>query len=947
MARPSEPCCGIERIDITAELDRRPTRAPDHAGESAALHGLAEAMATEPTGVLQRLVEAAAALTGAQGAAIGLRDPGEAAVSRWAAATGAFAPSPGEPVAFEADLGGAAARGAILLRDVTEAVPAFREAGPPIREALIVPVPAEDGVIGTLWAVRHTPELGFGREAARLLPCLARLAAAAHRMVRTEAALRASEERQAFLLKLNDLVGAIPEPDRVMEAVVRALGQTLQVSRVGFGRVQADDRTIARQVSYLDGVSAPAQLPDMAAFGLGLLARQRAGATVAIGDVAGQPGYDPAPWEAVGARALVAVPLVRAGRLVAVLYVTHHHPRAWSADEVALIEQVAARSWDALERARAEAVLRESEERFRSVAEQAEAGIVLIDAQDRVSFANDRYCGILGRDRADLIGRSMRDLTHPDDWLPNEALLQRTLADGTPFTIEKRYLRPDGSVVWVRNAVSALRDAQATIVGGCVISLDVTDRREAEEKLRASEARLRLALAASRLGVWTYEPETDAFGFDDRVAAITGLPAVGRLPAPAVWDAVHPDDRATFQGKLAEALDPQGSGWNEAEGRFVHADGSLRWTQARAQAVFQGEGPARRPARVMGTLLDITDGRQAEAALRESEERFRTLASLVPALLWRSDSRGLHSTSNQSWLDYTGQTLEQVQDGGWLEVIHPDDRAATHAAFRAGRAGQHTIEAQPRVRRRDGEYRWFLVRQVPITDGQGTVAAWVGAAVDIHDLHEMQQRQAVLVDELQHRTRNLLGVVRSIAQQTVRNADSLEAFRRQFNDRLSALSRVQGLLSRSERTPITIRALIQTELDALGAAALPDRVTLEGPPVGLREASVQTFALALHELATNARKYGAFAAEGGRLAVRWRTHRDEAGGPRLVLTWSETGIAGPRAGQGPVRTGYGRELIERALPYALQAVTRYELGETDLHCSIDLPLGEGARARSR
>ena len=157
---------------------------------------------------------------------------------------------------------------------------------------------------------------------------------------------------------------------------------------------------------------------------------------------------------------------------------------------------------------------------------------------------------------------------------------------------------------------------------------------------------------------------------------------------------------------------------------------------------------------------------------------------------------------------------------------------------------------------------------------------------------------------------------------------------------------MQGLLSRSDEAPITIEALIASELDALGAERMSDRVKVDGPEVRLRKGVVQTFALALHELATNATKYGALAYGTGRLLVTWRTYV-EGKGERLALEWREIGLDRSREAQSPVtkQGGYGRELIERALPYVLQARTTYKLGETDLLCTIDLPLAEHAEPK--
>jgi two-component sensor histidine kinase len=239
------------------------------------------------------------------------------------------------------------------------------------------------------------------------------------------------------------------------------------------------------------------------------------------------------------------------------------------------------------------------------------------------------------------------------------------------------------------------------------------------------------------------------------------------------------------------------------------------------------------------------------------------------------------------------------------------------------------------------EQRWIESTAFPLVDEAGAIQRVGGIAKDITEQKASAARMEVLVAELQHRTRNLLGVVRSIAQQTMARTGPTERFREQFNDRLGALSRVQGLLSRSEQEPITLRALIQAELDALGAAAMQERITLAGPRVAMRKTTVQTFALALHELATNARKYGALTTQQGQLKITWRTYKAEDEGQRLKLEWLEEGIQGQREQQDPAsRSGYGRELIERALPYALDAETRYELGETQLRCSIDLPLTE-------
>ncbi|ACB26202.1 sensor histidine kinase [Methylobacterium radiotolerans] len=363
------------------------------------------------------------------------------------------------------------------------------------------------------------------------------------------------------------------------------------------------------------------------------------------------------------------------------------------------------------------------------------------------------------------------------------------------------------------------------------------------------------------------------------------------------------------------------------------------WMNLDYSPVFGEDG---RPAGVIAIVVESTERVLAERRLRASEELFRTLAQGIPQLVWRAAIDGACIWSSPQWQAYTGQTDATSLGWGWLEAVHPGDDAVAEAAWREAPVSGH-LSFEHRLRNAaEDRFCWFQTRAAPVRDAQGRIVEWLGTSTDIDDLRQLQERQQVMVAELQHRTRNLLGVVRSIAKQTMAQTGPGETFRQRFNDRLSALSRVQGLLSRSDQEPITLRSLIETELAALDAPAMQARIRLHGPVVRLRKATVQTFALALHELATNALKYGALTTAHGRLSVTWRTYRADDGGGRLLVEWVEEGLVrGPELADAVPRGGYGRELIEHALPYALKATTSYELGATALHCSINIPLPEG------
>jgi two-component sensor histidine kinase len=206
-------------------------------------------------------------------------------------------------------------------------------------------------------------------------------------------------------------------------------------------------------------------------------------------------------------------------------------------------------------------------------------------------------------------------------------------------------------------------------------------------------------------------------------------------------------------------------------------------------------------------------------------------------------------------------------------------------------------------------------------------------------LKRSEETNLLLIAELQHRTRNLLSVVSLLSKETLASCGSLNDFADTFDARLAAISRVQGLLFRGNANVVTIDELVRLELQALGAQPDGQRVMVGGPEVALPHRSVQILALSLHELATNARKYGALGTAEGRLAVTWRVTVED-GNRHLALEWRESGVALYEK-IAPARKGFGRTLIEEALPYQLDAKTRLEFGDNDVCCSVLITLDPG------
>jgi PAS domain S-box-containing protein len=379
-------------------------------------------------------------------------------------------------------------------------------------------------------------------------------------------------------------------------------------------------------------------------------------------------------------------------------------------------------------------------------------------------------------------------------------------------------------------------------------------------------------------------------------------------------------ERGAPQAEIDTAL---AEGRAEDERWHVRKDGSRFWGSGLLVPLRGAAAPG-----FLKIMRDRTEKRQAERALKESEQRFRMLAEHIPQLVWRSRSLGEWTWGSPQWEAYSGLSLEKSVGLGWLDAVHPQDRHATLEAWReAERKGELYIEHRIR-RASEGEYRWFQTRASPLVDDDRR-AEWFGTSTDVNELRRLQDQQAVLLREVHHRTRNLLGIVSSIARRTLARSGSLEAFKERFEHRLAALARVQGLVAQDCRVA-DFGELVRLEIAAHGLDVDGERVRIEGPPVTVAEKAMETLALAIHELATNATKHGAFSSEGGRLRIRWWVRPDQW----LVLEWLETGLtAHPTTAQ----RGYGRELIEVALPYALGAQTSYELGPDRLVCVIELP----------
>ncbi|MET0741851.1 MAG: PAS domain-containing protein [Microvirga sp.] len=587
------------------------------------------------------------------------------------------------------------------------------------------------------------------------------------------------------------------------------------------------------------------------------------------------------------------------------------------------------------QRLAAEAALRESAERFRAFV-TASSDVVYRMSPDWAQMYRLDGQGFLfdmAKPSSDWMENYIDREDRPQVW----ATIREAIQSGSLFELEHRVRRADGTLGWTLSRAVPIHDEDGHIIEWIGAASNVTARRQVEEALRESEERFRQFSEASPDVIWVRDAHTLEWEYlSPGFAKVYGGDRAEALKSDSLqsWaEMILPEDRQ-------EALESIARVWSSEQVTFDYrirrpSDSQIRWLRNTVFPMLDRTGQVQR---IGGIGQDITDLTAFETALRESERRQRALIEGMPQLVWRASRPGQWVWASQQWMEYTGQSIEDSLGLNWLEVIHPDDRAGALSAWRQAEIHE-VFKAEYRLlHRKEGLYRWFQTRATPVYDETGRIVEWLGTSTDVDDLRRMQERQSVLVAELQHRTRNLITVVKGISQQTLRRSESLEAYRDHFTDRLEALSRVQGLLSRAEVEPITIDALVRMELEALGFDGEAERVTIDGPEVFLRSSVVQILALALHELATNARKHGVLAAESGHLQIQWQVRDLEGTARHLCLEWIEDGISRRQSARKQPGGGYGRELIERALPYQLDARTSYHLGERGLRCTIDLPL---------
>lgn len=333
-------------------------------------------------------------------------------------------------------------------------------------------------------------------------------------------------------------------------------------------------------------------------------------------------------------------------------------------------------------------------------------------------------------------------------------------------------------------------------------------------------------------------------------------------------------------------------------------------------------------------FYDMTARRRAEAAVRESEARFRNMADDAPVMIWVTEPDGACSFLNKTWAAFTGLDPAQGMGFAWLDTVHPDDMEATESTIRRAAREAAAFEIERRIRRRDGDYRWCLGGGRPRVSDQGVYLGHIGTVIEIHERRVAEEHRKLLLDELNHRVKNTLAIVQSIAQQTFKRDDDLQVLRKSFEGRLTALASAHSILTTTQWESMPLQ---EVATEAIRMCGIPKRrVRIAGPNLTLAPRPAIATALALHELCTNALKYGALSNEAGTVDLQWRVE----GRPAVLhMQWRE--CDGPPVTP-PEQLGFGSTMIERLLAQDIEGDVRMAFEPDGLVCTIVAPLAQRA-----
>lgn len=440
------------------------------------------------------------------------------------------------------------------------------------------------------------------------------------------------------------------------------------------------------------------------------------------------------------------VPLKRQGKIMDTFFNFVYHPLQDQTGKVTSIIVVATEVTDIV---KGKLSLQASEKRFRDMVMQSPIAMTILRGKDMVvEIANMVMTEhIWKRAEEKVVGRKLIDIfpelkhqKYPKLLLQvyNRGEVHKELESEALIVDEDEQVRR----LYLDFEYSPLFEAEGEVSGIMVTANDVTERVEARKKVEDAETRLRLATEATELATWELDLLTGDIIYSKRLAEIFGHPKGHIITHSQMRSQIHPEDLEPLVIKAFDRALKSGAYLYEA--RMIQPSGAIRWIRTQGKVFFDQNKKA---VKMIGTLRDITEERLRQQELQESEEKFRLLADSMPHLIWTADPSGMLNYFNQAVFDYSGLKPEQVAQGGWLQIVHPDDREENVRVWTDAVNSGRDFLFEHRFRRYDGDYHWYLSRALPQKDKDGNIQMWVGSSTDIQDHKVFAQELEKQVNE--------------------------------------------------------------------------------------------------------------------------------------------------------------------------------------------------------
>lgn len=440
----------------------------------------------------------------------------------------------------------------------------------------------------------------------------------------------------------------------------------------------------------------------------------------------------------------------------------------WTSTPVVEQNRIYAVARDITQRKQAEVKIRESEERFRTIANFTYDWEYWIDPQANFLYVSPSCERITGYRPEEFIQNPqlLIAIVHPEDRSMILDYLQAHLREDRPHFVDFRIITRTGETRWIAHHCQSIYSSDGNWLGRRVSCRDISEQKQIEQALRESEERYRRIIETTIEGVWMIDVANKTTFVNQQMAAMLGC-GVEEMIGKSMFEFVDSESWET----AAANLERRRLGLSKQHDlKFRRQTGEMIWTSVSIAPIFDTSGQY---VGAFAMIADITKRKQMEEALRESEERFRLMADHAPVLIWISGNDSLRYFFNQSWLSFTGRTLEQEVGNGWMENIHPEDREAFLQAYRRKFQVREKFSLEYRLKRADGEYRWLLETGMPQLNRSREFTGYIGSCIDITEskqtrqqLHQIneQLREGIHALEQRHQEMILLGEMNGFLQ---------------------------------------------------------------------------------------------------------------------------------------------------------------------------------------